>query len=239
MSAGPAPATLRAASLPALSGIEGLVHGFEQRPLAGPVEGREQAEARVRAALADFGRLHLMRQVHGAAVCEAPWDGRPEADAAVAGSTGVLLGILTADCLPILLVDPERRAVAVAHAGWRGSAQGVASAAVAALLQRGSRPENLIAALGPANNVCCYEVGDELRERFGAEAAVVFRPGPRSRPHLDVRLANVRQLERAGVAGDRIHHVADCTSCRPDLYPSYRRDGPGAGRMLSYVGFRS
>ena len=102
----------------------------------------------------------------------------------------------------------------------------------------GSRPEDLLAALGPGIGPCCYEVGDELREAFGTAGAGVFRPGPNGRPHLDVRAANVRQLLDAGLRPGAIHHVADCTRCRADLYHSYRRDGKAAGRMISFVGFR-
>ena len=90
---------------------------------------------------------------------------------------------------------------------------------------------------GPAIGACCYEVGPELEDALGPEGAGFFRPGPRGRPHLDLRAANVRQLERAGLNPSRIHHVPDCTQCRADLYHSYRRDGKDAGRMISFVGF--
>jgi copper oxidase (laccase) domain-containing protein len=81
-------------------------------------------------------------------------------------------------------------------------------------------------------------VGDELRAAFGPDASAFFRRGPSGRPHLDVRSANVRQLSEAGLHPESIHHLDECTRCRPDLYHSYRRDGPGAGRMISFVGFR-
>lgn len=229
--------SFRVARVPALEGIPGLVHGFEQRLGPDGWEGREEARGRVRGALLPHGRLLLLKQVHGAAVHIAPWEGRPEGDASVAELAGLLLGIETADCLPVLVADPVRRAVAAAHAGWRGTSAGVAAAAVDALVRRGSRPADLVAALGPANEACCYEVGEELRAAFGPEWDVIARSGPRGKPHLDVRLANVRQLERAGLLRRNIHHVGDCTSCRPDLYHSYRREGPGGGRMLSFIGF--
>jgi YfiH family protein len=228
---------LRTARLPALAAIPGLVHGFEQHAPRGAQETHEEGRARVAESLAGNGRLLLLKQVHGVRVVEAPWDGTPEADASIASSAGWLLGIKTADCLPVLLVDPGRRSVAAAHAGWRGTAAGVVARAVAALVARGSRPGDLLAALGPGIGPCCYEVGDELREAFGPSAEPFFRPGPRGRPHLDVRAANVRQLQEAGLRPDSLHHVADCTRCRADLYPSYRRDGKGAGRMISFVGF--
>jgi YfiH family protein len=155
----------------------------------------------------------------------------------VAERPGLILGIETADCLPVLLVDPRRRAVAAAHAGWRGTAAGVATQALEALVRGGSRLEDVLVALGPGIGACCYEVGDELQEAFGGPA--FFRRGPRQRLHLDVRAVNLRQLEAAGVDKARIHHVDECTFCRGEDYHSYRREGKGAGRMINYVGFRS
>jgi YfiH family protein len=229
--------TLRTATHPALDGVPGLVHGFEQRLGPAGWEERDESRRRVAQSLAAAGRLLLLKQVHGCRVQAAPWEGRPEADASVSDETGVILGIETADCQPILLVDPVHRRVAAAHAGWRGTASGVARETVAALVARGSRPADVVAVLGPAIGPCCYEVGEELRAEFGPEGGDFFLPGPRGKPHLDVRAANVRQLEQAGLRPDHIHHVADCTMCRADLYHSYRREGKGAGRMINFVGF--
>jgi len=192
----------------------------------------------VTAALAGDGRLCLLSQVHGHEIRRAPWDGRPEADAAFTSEPGVLLGIETADCLPVLLVDPVRRAAAAAHAGWRGSAQGVSLVAVRALLAEGSRARDLVAALGPAIGPCCYEVGDELRAHFGPGEQELFRAGPSGRKHLDLRELNRRQLLAAGLVPERIDSLAECTRCRADLYHSFRREGAPAGRMLSWVGWR-
>ena len=229
---------LSLATVPALAALPGVVHGFERRQPSSSGESREATRARVRAALGGSSRLFLMRQVHGATVRRAPWDAPPAADAAIATEPGDLLGVETADCLPVLLVDPVRRLTAAAHAGWRGTAVGVVVRAVEALVAAGSRRSDLVAALGPGIGPCCYEVGGELRDAFPPPAAAFFRPGPRGRPHLDVRSANVGQLLDAGVAEERIHHVEECTSCRADRYYSYRRDGPGGGRMISFVGFR-
>jgi YfiH family protein len=227
----------RDALLVALQGIPGLRHGFGRRSGPAGLETREATAARVEARLAPEGRLLLLRQVHGAVVEEAPWSDRPSADAAVANGPRLLLGIETADCLPVLLVDPRRRAVAAAHAGWRGTVAGVTRAAVAALTDRGSQAEDLLAALGPCIGSCCYEVGDEVRAAFGPAGEAFFTPTPKGRPHLDVRAANRRQLIESGIGPSRIAGVEECTFCRADLYHSYRRDGPGSGRMISFVGF--
>ena len=223
--------------VPAFTVVPGLVHGFERRIPSAPAESREVARQRVATVLREQGRLLSLQQVHGVAVAEAPFEGTPVADAAVATAPGLILGIETADCLPVLLVDPVLRLVAAAHAGWRGTAAGVAGHAVTALVAHGSRPQDLLAALGPGIGPCCYQVGDELREAFGPEGARFFRPGRGTKPHLDVRAANRAALERAGIPRERIHSVDECTSCRGDLYYSYRRDGANAGRMISFVGF--
>lgn len=229
--------TLRIVTVPALDVIPGLVHGFERRRGEAYAETRDEGRARVAAALAPSGRLHLLRQVHGAAVRTAPWEGTPEADAGIASSAGHLLGIETADCLPVLLVDPVRRTVGAAHAGWRGTVARVAPAAVGAMVAEGSRPGDLVAALGPSIGACCYEVGPDVEEAFGPEGARFFRPGPRGRAHVDVRAANRAQLVEAGLRDEAIHDVLDCTFCAPGYF-SYRRDGKGAGRMINFVGWR-
>ncbi len=228
---------LRLVTLPSLDAISGLAHGFEQRLGPPGWESREAGRARMTAALAPAGRLLLLRQVHGTAVQLAPWSGTPEADASVAETPGFLLGIETADCLPVLMVDPRRRVVAAIHAGWRGTASGVTARAVAALRARGCDPGDLLAALGPGIGPCCYEVSPELRQAFDPGDAEFFRPGRNGRPHLDVRAANRRQLLAAGLRAERILSLDHCTFCRCDLYHSFRREGKGAGRMISFVGF--
>lgn len=227
-----------AATSEGLARIAGLVHGFERR--LGPTGGetRDETRARIAASLAPAGRLLLLKQVHGARVCEAPWEGLPEADAGVALGPGQILGIETADCLPVLIVDPRLRRVAAAHAGWRGTHQQVAPAAVQTLLAYGSQAADLLAVLGPAIGVCCYEVGDELRAAFAGQAAVLAT-GPRGRAHLDLRATNTAQLLAAGLSPEHIGQIDECTHCQAALYHSYRRDGPGAGRMISYVGYRA
>jgi YfiH family protein len=232
-------ATLRVVTVPVLEAVAGLVHGFERRLGPPGWETRDEGRRRVAAALLPQGQLHLLKQVHGATLHRAPWAGTPEGDAALAEEPGLLLGIETADCLPVLLVDPRRRAVAAAHAGWRGTARGVVGVAAKALIDSGSDPADLVAVLGPAAGPCCYEVGEEVRADFGAGADGFFRPGPRGRPHLDVPAANRAQLQAAGLRPEAIHRVDECTICQADLYHSYRREGKGGGRMVSFVGFAS
>ncbi|MGE0453057.1 MAG: peptidoglycan editing factor PgeF [Vicinamibacteria bacterium] len=229
---------MRSAQVALLAALPGLSHGFEQRLASGGRESRDETRARVSAALAADGRLYLLSQVHGREVRRAPWHGSPEADAGFSSEPGVLLGIESADCLPVLLADPARRAAAAAHAGWRGSAQGVTLATVRALLAEGSRARDLVAALGPAIGPCCYEVGDELRAHFGPGEQELFRSGPVGRPRLDLRELNRRQLLAAGLLPERIESLAECTRCRADLYHSFRREGSPAGRMISWVGWR-
>jgi YfiH family protein len=229
--------TIGTTTTPLLAAVSGLVHGFERRRPTPNAETREEGRVRLARSLEDKGRLLFLKQVHGSRVATAPWEGTPEADAGLASEVGLIVAVETADCLPVLLVDPDRRRAAAVHAGWRGTAARVAARAVEALHAAGSRPEALVAALGPGIGPCCYEVGEELRAAFGDDGAEFFRPGPRGRPHLDVRAANRRQLVSAGLRPERIEDVDECTYCRADLYHSYRRDGPGAGRMLSYVGF--
>jgi YfiH family protein len=230
--------TLRNVRVPQLEAVPGLAHGFEQRLGPPGWETRQGGRDRVASCLSALGRLFFMTQVHGARALRAPWEGAPDADAAISEAPGVLVAVETADCLPILLVDPQRRAVAAVHAGWRGTVAGAAASAVKELRAAGSRPGDVFAAVGPGIGPCCYEVGEDVRGAFGPGAKAFFRPGPNGRPHLDLRAVNQDQLQRAGILPERIHHVADCTFCHPDLYHSYRREGSGGGRMVSFVGFR-
>ena len=218
---------------PRLAGVAGLVHGFGER-VPGP---RAAARDAVQSAFGQSGEVFFLRQVHGCTVVAPPWTEPPDADASLTNEGGVLLAIETADCLPVLIVDPVHRRVAAAHAGWRGTAARVAQEAVRALEGAGSNPARLLVALGPAIGPCCYEVGPEVEEAFGPSGSRFFAPGAASRKHLDVVAANRAQLEEAGVPAASIDSLNLCTRCRPDLFFSYRRDGGTAGRMISVVGF--
>ena len=218
---------------PLLASVPGLVHGFGRRVPGPRAVAREAAQAMY----ANHGRVFFLRQVHGCRAVTPPWDEPPDADASSTENDGSLLAIETADCLPVLIVDPVHHRVAAAHAGWRGTAARVAPAALDALIQRGSKVDDLLVALGPSIGPCCYEVGPDVVEAFGPDASRFFRPGSGDRMLLDVAAANRAQIEGMGVRPASIDHINLCTRCRGDLFFSYRRDGANAGRMISVIGF--
>ncbi|MEO8358767.1 MAG: peptidoglycan editing factor PgeF [Vicinamibacteria bacterium] len=220
-------------SSPLLSNVPGLTHGFGKRFAGTRALARDAAQA----ALAGEGDVCFLRQVHGSTIVTPPWTEPPDADGSFTDDAGVILAIETADCLPVLIVDPVKRRVAAAHAGWRGTVAHVSQSAALALIATGSRAEDLLASLGPAMGACCYEVGPEVEEAFGAQGARFFVPGRAERRHLDKVAANRAQLEAAGLKPSNIDSLNLCTRDREDLFFSYRRDGANAGRMISVVGF--
>lgn len=183
--------------------------------------------------------LVRMRQVHGNHVFFAdrhlPSPGPPEADAALTGDPSRALAVQVADCVPLLMANKSGGQVGVAHAGWRGTAAGIALAASAALGD-GARQ---VAAIGPSIGPCCYEVGPELLDRFrdqGWTGSVDDWFEQRAgRWYLDMWRANFDQLVKAGVPDESIFVSRLCTSCHPDWFPSYRRDGAGAGRLAGFI----
>ncbi|MEO6402883.1 MAG: peptidoglycan editing factor PgeF [Vicinamibacteria bacterium] len=225
--------TVEFLSSPLLSAVPGLTHGFGKR-IAGT---RAVARNAARTVLASAGEVYFLRQVHGATIVTTPWSEPPDADGSFTDSAGVILAIETADCLPVLIVDPVKRRVAAAHAGWRGTVAHVAQRAALALIATGSRAEDLLASLGPAMGACCYEVGPDVEDAFGPEGARFFVPGRAERKNLDKVAANRAQLEAAGLKPTNIDSLNLCTRDREDMFFSYRRDGANAGRMISVVGF--
>ncbi|HEX4368984.1 MAG TPA: peptidoglycan editing factor PgeF [Rhodopila sp.] len=183
-------------------------------------------------------------QVHGIAVAEvtAPWTpgNAPRADAMVTTRRGLALGILTADCTPILLADAKAGVIGAAHAGWKGAKAGVMDAVVAAMVRHGARQADIVAAVGPVIGRESYEVGPEFRQAFlddDPAAAAFFHDGPRGRPHFDLPGFVIRRLEMLGLAGiDRIQ--AD-TCADAGRFFSYRRSclngEPDYGRQLSAI----
>jgi len=223
------------------------------------------------AAALSAGQMPLvtMRQFHSDVihVAAAPEAEAPKADALATRTPGLLLGVQTADCVPILLADTKQRAVAAIHAGWRGTLARIVVKTLGRMqMEFGTRPRDVVAALGPAIGGCCYEVGPEVAQAFAAQfpgAAdwfdgpfdqlahgeeplwlpwlTMMPPGhvpPPPRVQLDLRAANRWQLVDAGVPVSKIAVSDLCTACRTDLLFSYRREGEKSGRMMAVVGIR-
>jgi YfiH family protein len=192
-------------------------------------------------------RLLLVKQVHGvhAAVARRDRAGlwhRPQADIIVTDDRAVAIGVRVADCAPILLYDPVKRAAGAAHAGWRGTAAGAATSAVAAMRREyRSNAGDLIAAIGPCLGACCGEVGPEVVDAFRAGGAddrlleAWFTPGHGDRSFLDLERANRDQLERAGLNRATIFTAGLCTKTHHDRLHSYRAAGASAGRLLGAI----
>jgi polyphenol oxidase len=170
---------------------------------------------------------------------------QPECDAMVTRLPGILLGVQTADCLPVLIADTKSGTVAAIHAGWRGTAGRITERTVAdMMLMHGVNPRDCIAALGPAACVECYEVGQDVIDRYKSEFGywrklfVNFKENGKAQ--LDVRAANVQQLKFCGFDEERIHVADYCTMHQNELFFSYRREGKGrpsgVGRLLSVIG---
>jgi len=196
-------------------------------------------------------RVMTVRQVHGTdvlaldrgtvgsrALAGVPASGGH--DAIVTNQPSVLVAVETADCVPILLLDPSKGVYAAVHAGWRGTVGRIVEKTVAVMQHRfGCHPRSIRAAIGPSIGVCCYEVNGTvlapLKRGFSYWAEVVENVKG-TKAHLDLRGFNRRQLEEAGISPERIETVNLCTACHPDLFHSYRRDGARTGRMTSGIG---
>jgi hypothetical protein len=194
-----------------LDALQWLVHGFGTRAAELP------------------GNLTTLKQIHSAECIAA--GGRAgelgRGDALMENTSGVIVAVKTADCIPILLADERHRAVAAVHAGWRGTAARIAPAVVTAMRECfGTEPSDLRAAIGPGIGKCCYEVGPEVAARFGE----------RGTARIDLAEVNRRQLAETGVS--RIYVANLCTMCNVAEFHSYRRDREGAGRLYSFAGVR-
>ena len=211
-------------ALPLLE-IEWLDHGFGTRRSAS--WGREPEPV-------------SLKQVHSDVSVYA--DGRAggrigEGDALITDIPGVMLAVRTADCIPILLVDVRQRAVAAVHAGWRGTLRGLAAKTVETMAARfGSRPKDILAALGPGIGPCCYEVGAEVAIQF--RDLFPERTDLEGRTRLDLAEANRRLLASAGLAGDRVCVAGLCTCCWPEEFFSWRRDRQNTQRMAAAIGIK-
>lgn len=173
-----------------------------------------------------------------------------EGDGLVTNVPGVLLAVGTADCVPVLVVDPVHRAVGAFHAGWRGTVAGIVEQGISLMQQQyKSQPREMVAVVGPSIGACCYAVGEEVREQFAARfhyAQDLFttRPGTDGQApqlYVDLWQANRHQLINAGVAPERISMIGECTACSRTVtgerkYFSHRAEHGVAGRMLNAIG---
>jgi YfiH family protein len=194
------------------------------------------------------GIVHVIREGDG------PLEGRLqtaegkavlEGDGLITDVPGVLMGVGTADCVPVLVVDVEKRVVGAFHAGWRGTVARIVEQGVARMGEEyGSRPEDLVAAVGPSIGACCYAVGEEVRSEFVAQfgyAEDLFSRDDAGAMRLNLWEANRRQLVDAGVGEAGISVVGECTACARDeggalRYFTHRGEKGVAGRMLNVVG---
>jgi len=198
-------------------------------------------------------QIMTVRQTHSTETCviesEAQAHGlKLDCDAMTTRLAGVLLGIQTADCLPVLIGDPKTGAAAAIHAGWRGTAGRITERTVADLmLLHGVNSRDSIAALGPTACAQCYEVGEDVIERykreFGYWRKLLVNFKGSGKAHLDIRAANIQQLILCGFTEDRIYVADYCTMHQSELFFSYRKEGNGqpsnVGRLLSVIGKQS
>ena len=212
--------------------------------------------------------LVSLRQVHSDLIHHVDRlpDQMPTGDGLITDTPGLVIAVQTADCLPIILVDRKRRTVGVFHAGWRGTVKRIAEKGVGEMRKEfGSDPRDIVAAIGPGIQSCCYEVGDEVRRKFEMQFAYadnLFRevkesdpvrekypllfltaraPGHSELPvklFLDLVEANRRQLLDAGVPAKNIEADAPCTACHPELLFSFRAEKGITGRMMAAAGIR-
>ncbi len=225
-----------------LDKIEGVAHAFPCRT-GSPTERLSTLAGRMKSS---FGlrKIVTVNQVHRTAVAVYDEDvevtenfGKKKADAVITAQCCVAVGVRTADCLPILLTDKSARAVGAVHAGWKGLAAGIIPAAIEVMtdmykVDRG----NIHAAVGPHIGPCCYETGPEVAElyseKFGDD---VLRPGEGDRNYLDLGKAANKSLVSCGLKSENVDVMDMCTSCNNERFYSYRRDGEGTGRQLSFI----
>lgn len=208
-----------------------------------------------------------LRQIHSSVVVHAGSDATTcKGDGLMTDQPGLLIGIQTADCVPVLVADRKRKAVAAFHAGWRGTVKRIVETGIGRMrAQFGSRPEDLVAAIGPSIGPCCYAVGEEVQSEFESQFAYAHelfhevydtnpvrtkypmlfltQRAPGHSPigpslHLDLAEANRRQLLDAGLKPKAIQMVGGCTSCQPEMFFSHRASSGHCGRMLSVIGVR-
>jgi polyphenol oxidase len=245
-----------------LAAIGGVAHGFFTRQggvsggifaslNCGPGSNDDAANVQEnRARVAEIlgakpSRLLTVFQKHSATavIAKTPWEAAktPEADAIVTATPGLAIGVLTADCAPVLFCDREARVVGAAHAGWRGALSGIVDATVKSMQKLGAKPEHIVAVIGPAISQKAYEVGADYRDSFVAEepeSAAFFATDEGSgEPHFDLPGYVAERLKRAGVG--TISDLGLCTYCEESRLFSYRRSqhhgDPDYGRQISAI----
>ncbi|WP_212524102.1 peptidoglycan editing factor PgeF [Actibacterium sp. MT2.3-13A] len=184
--------------------------------------------------------LVSVRQTHSADVAVAPFDDRPEADAIVTATPGLVLTILTADCQPVLFADVEAGVIGAAHAGWRGALDGVLEATLEAMESLGAQRENTAAVIGPTISQRAYEVGPEFLDAFLAEDPAYsrfFAGGEGDRMLFDLPAFGLHRLREAGIG--QAQWTRHCTYSDPDRFYSYRRTTHAGeadyGRLISTI----
>lgn len=223
--------------------LTGTPHGFWGRFAAddGGAAGMARYRSAVERALCPGGALVMLRQTHSAdclAVSDAwAYPDRPEGDALATDRPGMVLGIVTADCAPVLLADKEAGVIGAAHAGWRGALNGVLANTVAAMRNLGARPSRIVAAIGPTIARASYEVDAPFRGSFTGEASAFFTPGRPGRYRFDLPAYVASRLREAGVG--RIEDLARDTYALEERFHSFRRSShrgrDDAGRQISAI----
>jgi len=178
----------------------------------------------------------MLRQIHSADVWDAHrlTDRQCEGDALITDDLHRRIGVRTADCVPILLLDTGKHAVSAVHAGWRGTVAGIVPRAIEKMhLDFGTQPADIRAAIGPCIRECCYQVGPEVAAQFSA----IFPEWPpvAGKQYLDLVEANLRHLKAAGVPSAQAFDSGLCTSCLAEHFFSYRREPQNPGRMISVI----
>ncbi len=168
-------------------------------------------------------------------------DAIPATDALITNVPGIPIGVFTADCVPIFLYDPERLAVGIVHGGWRSTAACIVQKALQKMRDEfGSDFRDMWAAIGPSIGPCCYEVGQDVFDEFAKfdYAAALFRNTKKGKWHLDLWLANSRQLQECGVGAEKIIQSRICSACNSSEYFSARKLGHRVGRTLSVIAIK-
>ncbi|MFZ3073343.1 MAG: peptidoglycan editing factor PgeF [Thermodesulfobacteriota bacterium] len=201
------------------------------------------------------GNMVCVKQVHGDSIHLIDSEDKKgyekvEADAIITNLKNVVIGILTADCVPVLIYDPVKRASGAAHAGWKSAALGIASKTVKAMTDEfGSKPSDMLAAIGPGIGVCCYDVNidveNEFRKKYkDASLYITVPPFSKGRSggindgHLDLKGMNLLDLKQAGLKEKNISLSGICTSCKNDVFFSYRKDALITGRQMSFIAIK-